>query len=140
MSIKECYQAILMEQQRDTKEILLEPVWKIGIKKIVNNFYLDMFPHTTERAKTAVDQVGQTDRQMTYFLSSRAMWKPPPSSPRQEGRTALSKTIKITACSVPPQTVQAVFLSLSKVLLFAECRCSGFFSRQRAPSKPRRPP
>ena len=32
-----------------------------------------MFPITTERAKTAVDQVGQTDWQMTYFLSSRAI-------------------------------------------------------------------
>lgn len=34
-----------------------------------------MFPHTTERAKTVVDQVGRTDRQMTYFLSSRATWR-----------------------------------------------------------------
>lgn len=33
---------------------------------------MDIFPHTTERAETAVDQVGRTDRQMTYFLSSRA--------------------------------------------------------------------
>ena len=33
-----------------------------------------MFPLTTERTKTAVDQVGRTDRQMTYFLSSRASW------------------------------------------------------------------
>lgn len=31
-----------------------------------------MFPHTTVRTKTAVDQVGRTVRQMTYFLSSRA--------------------------------------------------------------------
>ena len=35
----------------------------------------DMFPHTTERAKTAVDQVGRTVWQMTYFLSSRATWR-----------------------------------------------------------------
>ena len=34
-----------------------------------------MFPHTTERAETAVDQVGRTVRQMTYFLSSRATAK-----------------------------------------------------------------
>ena len=34
---------------------------------------MDIFPHTTERAETAVDQVGRTDRQMTYFLSSRAI-------------------------------------------------------------------
>ena len=34
-----------------------------------------MFPYTTERAETAVDQVGGTARQMTYFLSSRAMWR-----------------------------------------------------------------
>ena len=34
---------------------------------------MDMFPFTTERAKTAVDQVGQTVLRMTYFLSSRAM-------------------------------------------------------------------
>ena len=32
-----------------------------------------MFPHTTERTKTAVDQGGRSARQMTYFLSSRAM-------------------------------------------------------------------
>lgn len=41
-----------------------------------NKILIDMFPHTTERAKTVVDQVGRTDRQMTYFLSSRAMWRP----------------------------------------------------------------
>lgn len=35
-----------------------------------------MFPHTTERTKTAVDQVGRTVQQMTYFLSSRATLKP----------------------------------------------------------------
>ncbi len=28
-----------------------------------------MFPNTTERTKTAVDQVGRTARQMAYFLS-----------------------------------------------------------------------
>lgn len=32
-----------------------------------------MFPPTTERTKIAVDQVGRTVWQMTYFLSSRAM-------------------------------------------------------------------
>ena len=37
--------------------------------------FFDIFPYTTERAKTAVDQVGRTVRQMTYFLSSRAMWR-----------------------------------------------------------------
>lgn len=36
---------------------------------------VDMFPPTTKRTKTVVDQVGRTARQMTYFLSSRAMWK-----------------------------------------------------------------
>lgn len=34
-----------------------------------------MFPHTIEGMKTAVDQVGRTIRQMTYFLSSHAMWR-----------------------------------------------------------------
>ena len=32
-----------------------------------------MFPPTIKRTETAMDQVGQTDRKMTYFLSSRAM-------------------------------------------------------------------
>lgn len=32
----------------------------------------DMFSPTIELLKVAVDQDGQTDRQMTYFLSSRA--------------------------------------------------------------------
>lgn len=36
---------------------------------------MDIFPHTTERAETVVDQLGRIDRQMTYFLSSRAMLK-----------------------------------------------------------------
>ena len=36
---------------------------------------LDMFPATFPESKTAVDQVGGTARQMTYFLSSRAMWR-----------------------------------------------------------------
>ena len=36
---------------------------------------MDIFPHTTERAETVVDQFGRIDRQMTYFLSSRAMLK-----------------------------------------------------------------
>lgn len=39
-----------------------------------------MFPHTTKRTKAAVDQVGQTAWQMTYFLSSRAMWNVLPYS------------------------------------------------------------
>lgn len=34
-----------------------------------------MFPHTTKSIITAVDQVGRTVRQMTYFLSSHAMWR-----------------------------------------------------------------
>ena len=33
---------------------------------------MDIFPYTTEKTKTAVDQVGRTAWQMTYFLSSRA--------------------------------------------------------------------
>lgn len=33
-----------------------------------------MFPYTIERAKTAVDQVGRTVRQMMYFLTSRTRW------------------------------------------------------------------
>lgn len=36
---------------------------------------MDIFPHTTERAETVVDQFGRIDRQMTYFLSSRAISK-----------------------------------------------------------------
>ena len=36
---------------------------------------LDMFPSTTATLKTAVDQVGRTVWQMTYFLSYRAMWR-----------------------------------------------------------------
>ena len=35
----------------------------------------DMFSPTIELLKAAVDQDGQTDRQMTYFLSSRAIAK-----------------------------------------------------------------
>lgn len=34
-----------------------------------------MFPVTMTATKIAVDQVGRTAWQMTYFLSSRAMWK-----------------------------------------------------------------
>ena len=40
-----------------------------------HNLTADMFPPTTERTKIAVDQVGRTAWQMTYFLSSRAMWR-----------------------------------------------------------------
>ncbi len=48
-----------------------------GFQKIygVMSYLIDMFPRTTERTKTAVDQVGRTVRQMTYFLSSRAIAK-----------------------------------------------------------------
>ena len=34
-----------------------------------------MFPVTMTATKIAVDQVGRTAWQMTYFLSSRAMWR-----------------------------------------------------------------
>src|SRR5699024_6912325 len=39
---------------------------------------IDIFPVTVEWTKTAVDQVGRTARQMTYFLSSRAILRPSP--------------------------------------------------------------
>ena len=47
-----------------------------GFQKIygVMSYLIDMFPRTTESTKTAVDHVGRTVRQMTYFLSSRARW------------------------------------------------------------------
>ena len=45
---------------------------------------MDIFPHTTERAETVVDQFGRIDRQMTYFLSSRAMWRRLSCFPREK--------------------------------------------------------
>lgn len=43
------------------------------LEKICYRDRNDMFPCTTKRTETAMDQVGRTARQMTYFLSSRAI-------------------------------------------------------------------
>lgn len=61
-----------------------------------------MFLHTTERAETAVDQVGRTVRKMTYFLSSRAMSRRLSYFPREKStskRLGLSFLWKIWICS-----------------------------------------
>ncbi len=65
-----------MEQQRDTKEIFLEPVWRIGIKKIVNKFYLDMFKCTTVRITIEMEQIGRTHpaNDILSVLLCRRLW------------------------------------------------------------------
>lgn len=40
--IKVCFQVIMMGKPKGMKAILLEIIWKIGIRKIVNKFYPDI--------------------------------------------------------------------------------------------------
>lgn len=81
---------------------------------------MDIFPHTTERAETVVDQFGRIDRQMTYFLSSRAMWRPCAFSRSAACRKKAEKTGERGDCFVKNRKNRAksVFLlTLEKTAL-----------------------